>query len=221
MNSELKKTISILGVAILVAIAIYGSYLPYRKSSLYIEANRNAQEATTLIEFENSIQPSLDAPSPIGQNELVRNVAGNMLGIVRNAGQNSELVKATMDFINSYYQPIIQKGSGPSFNQDLYLLGILNQSAFGSTRDQSYLFAAQRYYEEGNQRAPERPQTLYGLFDVYRYEGNVSGVERVANDILTHWPDANAIRSLYENFESRAHATGTTASSSSSGSQKR
>ena len=59
-----------------------------------------------------------------------------------------------------------------SFGQDLYLLGAINETAYAHTGNPAYLAAAQRYYEEGVAMGPNRPQSLYGLFDVYRAEGN-------------------------------------------------
>ena len=52
-----------------------------------------------------------------------------------------------------------------SFGQDLYLMGAINETAYAHTGNPAYLAAAQKYYEEGVALGPNRPQSLYGLFD--------------------------------------------------------
>jgi hypothetical protein len=54
--------------------------------------------------------------------------------------------------------------------------------------------AAQHYYEEGMALGPTRPQTLYGLFDVYRFEGNVASTTAIAEKIESQWPSDQGIR---------------------------
>jgi hypothetical protein len=209
-NANIKAGIAIALSALIAVAGFYGNYLPFRKSQLYIQSTREAQGAKTLVDFEKAMSLSLDAASPIGQNELVRNVAGMILSIIGGAEGNTPLVDASLKYITDYYAPIIERDRGLSFEQDLYILGLLHQKAFVITRNVSYLESAIAYYEKGYARGPKRPQSLYGLFDVYRMTGNVAQVDRVASQILEQWPNDDAIRNAYEKFKAQGKATNVT-----------
>ncbi len=197
MNPAIKKTISILIVAGLVAVAIYGSILPYRKSGAFIEAMRRLNSAKSLDEFKTIMSRPLEMTSPIGQDELVRNLASVVTNLVERNGQGRpEFVASVIEYLQGYYDPIISYGKGPSFSQNLYVLGILNEIAFLQTQDKAYLAAAKNYFSRGHELGPRRPQFLYGLFDVYRAEGDTQKAVEIANQILTYWPNDTQIKSL-------------------------
>ena len=59
---------------------------------------------------------------------------------------------------------------------------------------------AQKYYEEGVALGPNRPQTLYGLFDVYRAEGNVASTTAIGEKILSNWPTDTSIATGLQSF---------------------
>ena len=110
-----------------------------------------------------------------------------------------------MGFLNSYYDPLLDRGKGMSFGQDLYLEGAVNEIAFVRIGDPTYLAAAQKWYQEGETLGPNRPQPLYGLFDVYRAEGDVSDTISVANKIVANWPsDTRIQQSLVQFIQSAA-----------------
>lgn len=199
-NNNAKAGIAIFISAIVLVAGVYGNYLPLRKSQAYIQGTQDAQGARTLVDFEQAISPSLDAPSPIGQSELVRNTAGSVLSIIGGAGTNAALVDASLKYITDYYAPLIARGHGMSFEQDLYILGLLHQRAFFQTHNVAYLESAIAYYKEGYARGPQRPQCLYGLFDVYRITGDAAQVEAVAKQILAQWPGDETVRAAYEKF---------------------
>jgi hypothetical protein len=94
-----------------------------------------------------------------------------------------------------------------SFGQNLYLLGALNEVALVKTRDPKYLVAAKRYFLMGLERGPKRPQFLYGMFDVYRAEGDVVKTQEIANQILAQWPTDERTRQALAEFLERANAS--------------
>lgn len=201
MDRTVKGTIAVVIAACIAGVSIYGSYLPMRKAQSYIGALQSfqTQPPTSLQDLEGRLQPALDAPSPIGQEELVRNTANSVLGLVQH-GLDATDTTQLMDFLNSYYDPILAAGKGMSFGQDLYLEGAVNEIAFSQTGNPTYLIQAQHYYQEGHQLGPVRPQPLYGLFDVYRAEGDVTSTETVANEILTNWPTDPSIQAALNQF---------------------
>jgi hypothetical protein len=83
-----------------------------------------------------------------------------------------------------------------SFSQDVYILGALNEVAFLQTHDQTYVHAAEAYFKNALELGPHRPQSLYGLFDVYRMEGNASATIDIGNRIIAEWHDAAITRAL-------------------------
>jgi hypothetical protein len=189
MNRTSKEIIAVVASLFLVFMAWYGSYVPMRKAEIYISTLQGIQTnpVSTLGDLEKRISVPLDYYSPIGQEELVRNMANSVLGFV----QQSQDVTSTAElirFTTSYFEPILARGKGMSFGQDVYLMGAINEVAYTRTGDKTYLDAAQKYYLEGEALGPNRPQPLYGLFDVYRMEGDAADAEVIGNKILTNWP---------------------------------
>ncbi|OGZ01790.1 MAG: hypothetical protein A2946_04000 [Candidatus Liptonbacteria bacterium RIFCSPLOWO2_01_FULL_53_13] len=203
MNDNLKKFLGVIVSAAIVAIGIYGNYLPLRKSQIYISSTREAYNAKTLADFEKAISPALDAPSPIGQSELVRNVATTVMGIIVNSDQNTPLIDASLKYALTYYDPLIARGKGLSFEQDLYILGLIYQRAYLKTQNPKYLESALYYYKEGYARGPKRPQFLYGLFDAYRLAGDVGNVDMIMSQILKEWPGDDAAKSAHAQFKNK------------------
>lgn len=161
-----------------------------------VEAISGSGKITPEI-FENVMTKSLLAPSPIGQEEIVRQTTGIVLDIIQQGSSPSDIEKL-VNFVESFYNPIIERGRGMSFSQNLYILGLMHQAALMRTRDVRYLAAAQAYFEEGFRLAPRRPQFLYGLFDIYRIEGNFNKAREIGNKILELWPEDDRVSKILE-----------------------
>ena len=195
MNRSSKEIIAVVASLFIVFLAWYGSYAPMRKAEIYISTLQGIQTnpVATLGDLEQRISVPLDYPSPIGEEELVRNMANSVLGFV----QQSQDVSSTAElvrYVTSYFEPIIEQGKGMSFGQDVYLMGAINEMAYTKTGNPAYLESAKNYYFQGETLGPNRPQPLYGLFDVYRMEGDVADAEVVGNKILTNWPTDTNVR---------------------------
>jgi hypothetical protein len=194
-----QKVVAIIAVAAIFVVAFYGSYAPMRKAQMFISTLQSLQTspATSLQDLETRISAPINYYAPIGQEELVRNMANSVLSFIQQGGDASSTA-ALIQFLQTYYDPIIARGKGMSFGQDLYLEGAINEIAFAQTGDPTYLEAAQRYYAEGNQLAPNRPQPLYGLFDVYRAGGDIKDALIVGTTILNNWNDQRIQQSLMQ-----------------------
>jgi hypothetical protein len=94
-----------------------------------------------------------------------------------------------------------------SFGQDLYLEGAINEIAFANTGSPTYLAAAQKWYAEGVTLGPNRPQALYGLFDVYRAENDTTDTIAVGTTILRNWPTDTNIQQAMALYEMMASST--------------
>lgn len=198
MTRITKQVIAVIASLGIVAVAFYGSYLPMRKAQIFITTLQSLQASpvSSLNELTARLAVPLNYPSPIGQEELVRNTANNILGFV-SQGADPTSTAVLISFLKGYYDPIINQGKGMSFGQDLYLMGAINELAYVHSGNPAYLAGAEKYYEMGVQLGPNRPQSLYGLFDVYRAEGNVASTTAIAEKILANWPtDTSVVQGL-------------------------
>lgn len=207
MDRTIKGTIAAVVCLVILAMAVYGSYMPMRKSEMYIGTLQNfqAQPPTSLQDLENRLSVPLDYPSPIGQEELVRNTANSVLSLIQR-GTDATTTAALIGFLNGYYDPILAQGKGMSFGQDVYLEGAINEVAFAQTGNPNYLENALQYYREGNMLGPNRPQPLYGLFDVYRAMGDVTDTQIIAQKILMNWPMDQSVPGALAQFLASAKA---------------
>lgn len=195
MNPLLKKFLSVVISATILIVAYYGNYLPLKKSQAFISATHSYDPKDSVTQLESLLSAPLDVPSPIGQSELVRNVAGIVLNYT-SLDEAPELV----NYVESYYAPIIDRGRGMNFAQDLYVLGLLHESVAVNHRDGNQLQIAQIYFEKGLQASPGRPQFLYSLFDVYRMEGDVVKAKETGDLILKQWPGSEDTRKNLDQF---------------------
>ena len=201
MSRTAKQLIALIASALVLILAWWGSYAPMRKSETFIATLQSFQAtpASSLQDLETRLAAPLDYPSPIGQEELVRNVANNILGFVQQS-TDATTTGALIGFLRSYYDPILTQGRGMSFGQDVYLMGAIEETAFTRTRDPQYLVAAGQFYEEALALGPNRPQALYGLFDVYRFEDNVASTTAIAQKILSQWPTDTNTQQAFQQF---------------------
>lgn len=205
-----KKIAAVIIAGVIIAIAYYGTYLPWQKSKLFIAALRDSRQGQSFEGFKEVFSVPLDFFSPVGHEEVVRNITNSIVGIIQQHGQNPAIVEESFGFIATYYEPIIERGKGTSYSQNLYLLGIANEFALRNTGEIRYLEAAKRYFELGHEAGPKRPQFLYGLFDVYRIEGNVEKVKTIAEQIFAQWPDDERTREIYEAYVAEMEQKGLT-----------
>jgi len=208
MTRNTKQVIAVIASLLVLAAAIYGSYLPMRKSQMFIATLQSMQTSpvSSLNELTSRLAVPLDYPSPIGQEELVRNTANNILGFI-SQGADPTSTAVLVSFLESYYAPIMASERGMSFGQDLYLMGAINEMAYVRTGNPAYLANSQKYYEMGVTFGPNRPQALYGLFDVYRAEGNVASTTAIGERILTNWPSDTSVSNSLQAFLKTASST--------------
>lgn len=201
MTRTTKQVIAVVASLLVLAAAIYGSYFPMRKAEVFIATLQGLQTSpvTSLNELTSRLSVPLDYASPIGQEELVRNTANNILSFVSQSADPTSTA-VLISFLDNYYGPIIARGKGMSFEQDLYLMGAINEMAYVHTGNPAYIENSQKYYEEGTALGPNRPQPLYGLFDVYRAEGNVASTTAIGEKILSNWPTDKSIAESLQAF---------------------
>ncbi len=214
MSRNAKQIIAIIAVGVILAVAWYGSYLPMRKAQMFIATLQGLQATppSSMQDLDSRLSAPLDYPSPIGQEELVRNMANSVLTFVQRA-QSPTSTAEIVGLLHAYYDPILIRGRGMSFGQDLYLMGAINEMAYVTTHSQHYLADSIHYYEEAHQLGMNRPQALYGLFDVYRFAMNIPSTTATGQQILSLWPtDANTTKAFQDFMSTLGKATSTKAS---------
>ncbi len=204
MHPTLKKIIAAALSLFVLFVGFYGSYLPLRKSRLFIGTMRGMGNTASLAELKRQFSIPLDATSPVGQEELVRNTANFLVSAFQQPNIKPEVALDILKFIENYYDPIISSDRGMSFTQDLYVSGILNELAFTKTKNPEYLEKAQVYFERGLEKSPHRPQFLFGMFDIFHIKGDVEGMKKIANQIFSLWPEetrtSEAIKEIIASF---------------------
>ena len=200
MNPIIKKTIALVASLAIAALAVYGTYLPMRKSQAFIRALNELQNADSISKLEETLSVPLDLPSPIGQEEIVRNIANTVMGYV---DKNSAVADDVVKYVRNYFDPIIARGRGMSFTQDLFLLGTIHEIALQRTQQAKYFPAMMEYYLEGNSLSPKRPQFLYRLFSAYQLEGNIEEAKKIGTQILSQWPEHSEMRAALESLEKK------------------
>ncbi len=211
MNPTVKKIIGLAATAAVFAVLYYGTWLPLDASMAFIGALRT--QVKSVSQFEQVFSPPLDlsASSPIGYEELVRNTGNTVLSIIQQNTSNPQVTEALLAYLESYYKPVVARGKGMSFEQNLYILGAANEIAYLQTKKPEYLNASIQYFNQGLALGPKRPQFLYGMFDALRMKGDVHDARIVGEQILSEWPTdmktAQALASLPPDASSSAPRT--------------
>ncbi len=187
IKDSIKKVLAVIFSIFVFVVMYYGTYLPYNKSQLYIGFLQGLGDINSLVQLEKSADVALSAPSPVGQEELVRNFGNTALNILHQ-NPNPQLSEAIVNFLMSYYAPIIENGRGINFTQNLLVVGTVYEIAGTNTKNSQYLDQAESYFKEGLALSPRRPQFLYNLFDLYLQEKKFADAQNIANQILTYWP---------------------------------
>lgn len=200
--SETTKRIIAVGVTVVALVAlICGTYLPYRKSRMYITALENSGSAKTLDEFLAPFMRALDAPSPSGQEELVRNFSGTVGSIINNAqaGANETLVRAIGATLDRYATPVIERRSGLSQAQTFYTLGETYRIIDSHDDTKNFRERYGLMLHRGIEISPDRPQFLYALVDWEMRYGSNDEALKYAERVKELWPsDINIDRVLRE-----------------------
>ncbi len=199
MQENTKRIIAGAVTAIAVAVLIWGTYLPYRKSKLYVTAIAKSSEATTLDQFSVPYMMALNAPSPIGQDEFSRNFASTLASIVAGADKtNDAVVRAIGLMMDQYTLPVMQRRSALSSSQMYYVTGIAYRNLYDATGDELYRERGRALLLKGLELSPDRPQLLYSLFDDARFSGDEEGKQKYGKRIMELWPQDNRIPEIME-----------------------
>lgn len=189
--SETTKRLIAGGVTLFaVIILIYGTYLPFRKSRLFITALQSTGSATSLDTFLGPFMTALDASSPIGQEELVRNFANTIDSVVRGAkaGSDETLVRALGAILDQYAEPVVERRSGLSQAQTFYAVASTYRDVDANDGAKNFRDREIALFKRGIELSPDRPQFLYGLLDYELNYGSNAQARIYAERVRELWP---------------------------------
>ncbi len=200
-DTGIKQVVAIVGSLFLLWLIYFGSYLPLKKSETFIITLQSMDNMRSIDDVKMAFNEVFAIPSPIGQGEAIRHFSSVILSTVqRFSAAQAPATEELLRYVESLYAPMMQDGRGMSFGQNLFVLGSMNEVAYVQTRNPKYLATSEKYYSLGHEMAPNRPQFLYGLFDLYRLQGDVDKTTAIANQITTLWPTDTKTQQLLDEF---------------------
>ncbi|MFH1162089.1 MAG: tetratricopeptide repeat protein [Candidatus Jorgensenbacteria bacterium] len=183
MNKTIKSTIVVLLAILAIAGIIFGAYAPLTKSTRYIKALKEISLVHSMNDFEKNFLPALTHWSPIGQEEVVKFLANDIVGIASQSGQPEVVARAVVDFVEPYL-----------FKDDIrhLLIGASIRAILWQNygRKEADFEKAEAYYRAALAIGPKLPPPLYGLLELYRQKGDVEKASAIIGQIISLWPDA-------------------------------
>lgn len=180
MKKKIRITLCLGIVAIGLIGAYLGAYTPFARGQQYISALRKAPSTKTVQGFEENFRAALDYPSPIGDEELTKFLASDIIGFVSQSEQPEAVSRELTRFIEQY----IFKNNVRHLLSIARIRFVLWQR-FGGEED---YVAAEKYLLRALEFGPDVPPILYNLFEIYVAKNNMHAALRIAEEIAVRWP---------------------------------
>jgi len=183
------KKITALILIVFSAIAIvFGSYLPFMKSKIFIKAMQTT--IASVSDFKTVYDKVFNFPSPIGKEETVKFLINNVDGWIGNQKNNSS--EAAMRELVAYIEPRV-------FTSDvrhLLLMGNIYTNFWTMSQRPEDLAKAVDYYNKISVIGPSLPHALYSLMSLYERAGDKENLKITGEKILSYWPNDQVVRGL-------------------------
>lgn len=167
---------------ILAVLSIYfGSYLPLAKSRRYIAAVEAFSSVRSIDDFKRNFDKALNFYSPVGQEEVVKFLSGNILNLISDENQPEVVSRFLVDYI----EPRI-------FQNDvrhLLTIGNMYLALWARFNQKEDFNKAENYFRQAQNITPNLPLVLYGLFELYQAKGDKEKIQEIGQIILRHWPE--------------------------------
>jgi tetratricopeptide (TPR) repeat protein len=190
MNAFLKQSLIAIGIILALLGAVFGSFLPFAKAKLYVQAMAELQfqRIKTLDEFKKNFDAVLNYYSPVGREEVVRFLAQEIVSRMIYQEQREAVSRELANYI------------GPRLMRDnskhLALLTAIHGKMFNIYRHKDDLLKTEEYHQKLLILNPKSPQALYGLFDIYQRTGETEKSKEIGGTILKYWPEDNRIKEI-------------------------
>ena len=199
MNLLPKKVITIISSLLILCLMYFGSYLPLRKSQLYIKAMFDFQSGKvhSVQDFTNLFGSALNFRSPIGRDEAVSYYFGILANVI-NQQTNGQVIEVLLKESEKWMEPILKAQKGFGFSQNLYNFAMVYKIAAQKLNSDVYFQKSIDLFNEGLKNSPNRLIFLSGLFDIYRIKGDKGKMKEIGETILKYWPDDENIKKLMQ-----------------------
>lgn len=175
------------GVILAILSIIFGGIMPIQKSSLYISGLQQVPGMRSTEEFRETFGKALNYPSPIGQEEVVKYLESDILGII--SQNNNEAVDR--DLVN-FIEPHVFKDN----TRHLIAMGEMYGTIWSRFHKEDDYKKALDYYLKGYAIAPKLPPLLYSMFNLYRAHGDATNMNKIGQQILGYWDDPSVKSAL-------------------------
>lgn len=187
------KQLTIIALLISATLSIvFGSYLPLVKSLRFITALNSIPSIKTLEQFETNFDQAFKFYSPVGDEEITKFLAGDILQIISQENQPEAVSRMLVTYIEPYI-----------FQNDVRHLMVIGQmyqvlwGKYGQREEDSQ--KSENYFQKALAIGPKLPPVLYGMLDIYQMKGDVQKVKEIGEIILKYWPDDERIKKVVEN----------------------
>lgn len=161
---------------------IFGVYAPVARARAYISALQTVSSVKSIQGFRAHFDPVLTHWSPIGGEEVVKYLGGDIAGFIAQGSQPEEVARALV----AYIEPHLFRNNvrhllmGGRFYEMLW-------RGYGGKEDD--FVKAERYYLEARAIGPTLPPVLYALYDLYSAAGQEEKRGEVRETIVRLWPE--------------------------------
>ncbi|MGC9610780.1 MAG: tetratricopeptide repeat protein [Minisyncoccia bacterium] len=184
-------------VVLSVLSLVFGEYLPFEKSKQLIISLNQAGNSTTLKDFEDTFNRVFDFYSPIGQPESIRFFGSQITGYL-----SHEIPIDLSQGLTNYTDKVFQASEnsvgfkGLNYTQTQLMLANVHYLNWVNAKNKADFDKTEEYYKEVVKLSPNRPQALYGLFQLYYSNKDVDNTLSMADKILSVWPDNQKLKDI-------------------------
>lgn len=183
----LRKTAAIGAVILLLFLIYLGSYLPFRKASLFIQTLRSFNTVKSLEDLEKRLDRLFDFYSPVGDEEVLRFLTTEFVKVMQ-GNLPQPLAAFLVGYTENRYLEYVSSRVNVNVVKLIVQLAQLRTVYGLKYQDSQSLAAAEKYYKEGLKLSPRRPEYLFGLYDLYRTVGRLQEAAELGKEILIYWP---------------------------------
>lgn len=171
---------------------VYGAYLPFMKSRLFIAAIQ--VKIGGIDQFQAIYDKVINFPSFIGDEEIIKYLLNNVdVWIANEKDLQREIIMREMV---AYIEPKIFINNPRHF---LLMANVYN-NFWLKFKKQEDLEKAVDYYEKILKIGPRLPHALYSLMSLYVQAGMKKEAKEVGERILAIWPNDADVRSIVSSY---------------------
>jgi tetratricopeptide (TPR) repeat protein len=203
MSQIFKQLIATIIIITALGTIYFGAYLPLRKGQTHVDAIGGLQKGNikSIADFNDLFDKDLNFYSPVGQDEVKAHYL-DILANVINQQDNEQIVYVLISQAEKSIDSILRIKKGFSFNQDLYVLGLIYKTAGIKFKDNNYYQKAENIFNEGLEYSPKRLLFLRGLFDLYSVNKDAQDKAlEIGKTILEYYPNETKVREFVENIK--------------------